>query len=161
MKTFRTAAGLLFLTAALSPSLMAQWPSYPSRGVPRTADGKPDLTAPAPKMADGKPDFSGMWENARGGPGGQRGAANGQRGAANAGQRGATEASPQPAAPVGPPLATFFSIGAGLKGLPAIWRARRETQKARKASTGAIAHALAWSPFAMVKRAPVVRRLRP
>ena len=30
-------------------------------GVPKTADGKPDLTAPAPRTADGKPDFSGNW----------------------------------------------------------------------------------------------------
>jgi len=29
--------------------------------VPRTADGKPDVTAPTPRTADGKPDLSGMW----------------------------------------------------------------------------------------------------
>jgi hypothetical protein len=29
--------------------------------VPRTADGKPNMTAPTPRTADGKPDFSGMW----------------------------------------------------------------------------------------------------
>jgi len=39
----------------------AQWLKYPSEGVPRTADGKPDLTAPAPRLPDGKPDFSGIW----------------------------------------------------------------------------------------------------
>ena len=37
------------------------WVDYPTSGVPRTADGKPDLAAPAPRGADGKPDFSGMW----------------------------------------------------------------------------------------------------
>lgn len=42
-------------------SLSAQWLSYPTPGIPRTADGKPNLTAPAPKMADGKPDLSGIW----------------------------------------------------------------------------------------------------
>jgi len=39
----------------------AQWINYPTAGVPRTADGKPNLAAPAPKTADGKPDLSGIW----------------------------------------------------------------------------------------------------
>ena len=39
----------------------AQWLKYKTPGIPRTADGKPNLTAPAPRMADGKPDFSGLW----------------------------------------------------------------------------------------------------
>ncbi len=39
----------------------AQWLKYPTAGVPQTADGKPNLAAPAPKDADGKPDFSGIW----------------------------------------------------------------------------------------------------
>ena len=33
----------------------------PTAGVPRKADGKVDMSAPAPRMADGKPDFSGIW----------------------------------------------------------------------------------------------------
>jgi hypothetical protein len=40
----------------------AQWLNYPTAGIPRFADGKPNLTAPAPKTADGKPDLSGLWE---------------------------------------------------------------------------------------------------
>ena len=40
---------------------LAQWLKYPTEGVPRRADGKPDLTAPAPRLPDGKPDFSGIW----------------------------------------------------------------------------------------------------
>ena len=46
----------------------AQWIDYPTRGIPRKADGKPNLSAPAPKTADGKPNFSGVWEhlNSRG-----------------------------------------------------------------------------------------------
>src|ERR1700680_1768763 len=56
------AAAALFLFA---PSgLLAQWPSYTAKGVPRTAKGKPDLTAPAPRTADGKPDLSGVWQPA-------------------------------------------------------------------------------------------------
>jgi hypothetical protein len=39
----------------------AQWLKYPTPGMPRTADGKPNLSAPAPRTADGKPDFSGVW----------------------------------------------------------------------------------------------------
>ena len=45
----------------LSGALTAQWPKPPASGTPRTADGKPDLSAPAPRSADGKPDLSGVW----------------------------------------------------------------------------------------------------
>jgi hypothetical protein len=40
-----------------------QWVHYPTAGVPKTADGKPNLAAPPPRAADGKPDLSGMWFN--------------------------------------------------------------------------------------------------
>jgi hypothetical protein len=53
------------LTAASPAALFAQWPSYPSAGVPRTPDGKPNLSAPAPKTPDGKPDLTGIWQNNR------------------------------------------------------------------------------------------------
>jgi len=53
------AAALIF--AVIPPVLCAQWLDYPTAGVPRTPDGKPNLAAPAPRTADGKPDFSGMW----------------------------------------------------------------------------------------------------
>jgi hypothetical protein len=39
-----------------------QWVNQPTRGIPRTADGKPNLTAPAPRTGDGKPDLSGVWQ---------------------------------------------------------------------------------------------------
>jgi hypothetical protein len=39
----------------------AQWLNVPTPGIPRLADGKPNLNAPAPKTADGKPDLSGIW----------------------------------------------------------------------------------------------------
>jgi hypothetical protein len=42
-------------------SLSAQWLQYPEPGIPRTPDGKPNLSAPPPKTPDGKPDFSGVW----------------------------------------------------------------------------------------------------
>ena len=58
MNVFRIMiAAVLMMTA--SPS--AQWLGYPTPGIPRTPDGKPNLTAPAPKTADGKPDLSGLW----------------------------------------------------------------------------------------------------
>ena len=41
--------------------LSAQWLHYPTPGIPRLQDGKPNLTAPAPRTADGKPDLSGIW----------------------------------------------------------------------------------------------------
>jgi hypothetical protein len=50
-------AAVLFGSAPVA----AQWLKYPTAGVPRTADGKPNLSAPTPRTADGKPDFSGMW----------------------------------------------------------------------------------------------------
>jgi hypothetical protein len=39
----------------------AQWPDYPDRRIPRTKDGKPNLTAPVPRL-NGKPDISGVWQ---------------------------------------------------------------------------------------------------
>jgi hypothetical protein len=46
----------------------AQWLHYPTPGIPRLPDGKPDLKAPAPRLPDGKPDLSGIWEGWRLGP---------------------------------------------------------------------------------------------
>src|SRR5215470_19649037 len=40
----------------------AQWVNVPTKGIPRTRDGKPDLSAPAPRKPDGKPDLSGIWQ---------------------------------------------------------------------------------------------------
>jgi hypothetical protein len=39
-----------------------QWIKYPVPGTPRTADGKPNLAAPAPRAVNGKPDLSGIWQ---------------------------------------------------------------------------------------------------
>ena len=48
---------ILFLAATAH----AQWLHYPSKNVPRTAAGKPDMTAPVPRTKDGHPDLSGIW----------------------------------------------------------------------------------------------------
>ncbi len=47
--------------AAGSMPAAAQWLDRPWSGIPRTADGKPNLTAPAPRGPDGKPDVTGLW----------------------------------------------------------------------------------------------------
>jgi len=52
------------IAAALSlfpVTLSAQWLDFRTPGIPRTTDGKPNLTAPAPRTADGKSDLSGLW----------------------------------------------------------------------------------------------------
>ena len=105
MKTLHKAVlGSVLILAAFTPSLSAQWSSYPTPGVPKGPDGKPDLNAPAPRTNDGKPDLSGIWENIR----------------IPAGQRGRGEAAPPPPPPPGtPPVATFRDAGSGFKdGLP-------------------------------------------
>ena len=95
MKTVFALIGAVLVSVSVS----AQWPSYLRPDVPRTADGKPNLSAPAPRLANGKPDFSGVWES-RVPPSGRPGAA-----LPNIGD--------------GPPVATFFNIAANIKeGLP-------------------------------------------
>jgi hypothetical protein len=50
-----------FLLMIAAIALSAQW-RYPTAGIPRTPDGKPNLSAPAPRTSDGKPDITGLWE---------------------------------------------------------------------------------------------------
>jgi hypothetical protein len=57
----------IFVLFILPATAHGQWLKYQAPGIPRTADGKPDLAAPAPKLPDGKPDLSGIW---RADPGG-------------------------------------------------------------------------------------------
>src|SRR5215211_32531 len=51
-------AVLLF---GLGPAADAQWLNQSTRGIPRDANGRPNLSAPAPRAPDGKPDLSGIW----------------------------------------------------------------------------------------------------
>ena len=80
MHAYRLAiAAMLLITASpaapVSPKLTesvadvsegGQWLQHPTAGLPRTSDGKPDLSAPVPKTAEGKPDISGLWQPAPG-----------------------------------------------------------------------------------------------
>jgi hypothetical protein len=57
MKRIVLSIALVLLGARLD----AQWLNQPTPGMPRTADGKPNLAAPTPKAPDGRPDLSGLW----------------------------------------------------------------------------------------------------
>jgi len=56
------ATAVLLSVGLVGVPLTAQWIHYPTAGLPRLANGKPDLSAPTPRTKDGKPDFSGVWE---------------------------------------------------------------------------------------------------
>jgi len=90
---------LLSIALVFPPAVSAQWPRRATEGVPRTADGKPNVDAPAPRTSDGRIDLSGIWENVWFYQG---------------------KVSPPLASPPGePPASTFSNIGAGFKnGLP-------------------------------------------
>ena len=125
MENFRSIGTFVVLLSTLVP-LSAQWLNYPTPGVPRTPDGKPNLSAPAPKTADGKPDLSGIWEADNG------------RVARPCPAGGCKELRPAPAAdpvPLGAPGA-WLNFGVGLPGgLPyQPWAA--EAVKQRKAQNG-------------------------
>jgi hypothetical protein len=63
MTAASSARTAVLLALSLSAgSAAAQWTGVPQSGVPRTPDGKPNLSAPAPRLPDGKPDLSGIWE---------------------------------------------------------------------------------------------------
>ena len=49
------------LVLSMSVTARAQWDPYPWKRMPRTADGKVDLKAPAVRTPYGKPDLSGFW----------------------------------------------------------------------------------------------------
>jgi hypothetical protein len=61
MRATTIASLMLVALAPLAPR--AQWLNGPTPGIPRLADGKPDLNAPAPRASDGKPDLSGVWRS--------------------------------------------------------------------------------------------------
>jgi hypothetical protein len=76
---WREALSCLALTiavAAVAAPVAGQWVNHPTKGLPRTSDGKPDLSAPAPRTREGRVDLSGIWQSERdpkGTPGGIEG----------------------------------------------------------------------------------------
>jgi hypothetical protein len=51
----------MLIAGLLSGAVWGQWLNYTTPGIPRLADGSPNLSAPAPRLPDGKPDLSGIW----------------------------------------------------------------------------------------------------
>jgi hypothetical protein len=54
-------AWLLVAVVAAPLYVNAQWAVYRDPTIPRTRDGKPNLSAPAPRL-NGKPDLTGIWQ---------------------------------------------------------------------------------------------------
>ena len=66
---FRLPASMTLLGIATfisSGAAYGQWLKYPTPGIPRLPDGKPNLAAPVPKTPDSKPDLSGIWQTTAG-----------------------------------------------------------------------------------------------
>ena len=57
----RTLKKIPVMVLAITAVASAQWEPYPWKNVPRTADGKVDLNAPARRTPYGKIDLSGFW----------------------------------------------------------------------------------------------------
>src|SRR6266852_1496184 len=61
MRRYLILVSFVAAVASFPPPVTGQWLNYAAPGIPRTPDGKPNLSAPAPKTADGKPELSGIW----------------------------------------------------------------------------------------------------
>jgi len=86
---------VLAATLAMPSGANAQWPKYPTPGVPRTPDGQVDPDGPAPLTAERRPDFSGVWRGER----------------YLQGDRPAPEPDPD-----APPVGGFRDVGANIEG---------------------------------------------
>jgi hypothetical protein len=62
MLKLASVVGLVF--AGTVVCVQAQWLNHRDASTPRTADGRPNLAAPAPRL-NGKPDLSGLWQAER------------------------------------------------------------------------------------------------
>src|SRR5205807_6164935 len=66
LKNFLSVASSIALWVLMCTPVHAQWKKIPSSAIPRGADGKPNLAAPAPRLDDGRPDLSGIWASSGG-----------------------------------------------------------------------------------------------
>jgi hypothetical protein len=57
-----TLAGAVAVAVLLTMPVAAQWRNLPTEGVPRDAEGKPDMSAPAPRTPSGRPDLAGIYQ---------------------------------------------------------------------------------------------------
>jgi putative oxidoreductase len=62
MKAQRTVLATISVLVLSSIAMNAQWVNRKTPGIPRLANGDPNMTAPAPKLADGHPDLQGIWD---------------------------------------------------------------------------------------------------
>jgi len=60
----RVSSAVLLTWAVVQAIGSAQWITIKTPNVPRLANGKPNLKAPAPRSPDGHPDLSGLWMTA-------------------------------------------------------------------------------------------------
>jgi hypothetical protein len=58
-----TAAGAALILSLLPAPGLAQWVKVPEAALPRTPDGRPNLSAPTPRLPNGKPDLTGVWRS--------------------------------------------------------------------------------------------------
>jgi hypothetical protein len=119
---------LLVITTASSIT-SAQWIHYPTPGLPRTADGKPNLSAPVPRTANGLPDLSGVWVSVQ--P-----------------QRRVPATSRNPVTGIAPPfldIENFLTDDSSLVMLPAadaLYRQRRRVESAGRPSERCLPHGI-------------------
>ncbi len=52
---------ILPVVALIAIPAAAQWVHVPTPGIPRTKDGKANLSSATPRTREGKPDLSGIW----------------------------------------------------------------------------------------------------